>query len=206
VDDLRRAVNVVLPLAIAAVLAIAALPSGRLGPLADAERCGDGKVSCKDWIVQQLRSISVSASWGMYAPAPQRSQAYMLLTAIDADGSERALEENDVAAAGWGTAWMWTKDRNDILRHAVGYFRASKPNRNRVWFLRSVCVREDRAGHAPVQIRMEQVRRRFNAPEKVRAGAPVLGAPSVRSIQVMGCRAKIVQDMIEEDRARRAHG
>lgn len=185
---------------------IAALPKRYLGPLADADRCGSGGKSCKSLLVEKLRLVSVSQNWGMYAPAPQRAHAYMLMTAIEPDGTERPLEENEVAEHGWGTTWMWDKDRLDILRHAVGFFRANKPNRNRAWFMRGICVREYRRGFEPMQIRMERVRRKFNHPDEVREGAPVLGKPHTKQIQIMGCRARIVREMIEEDRARRAQG
>jgi hypothetical protein len=204
VRNLRRAFDVVLPLVIAGVMLIAALPRRYLGPLADAERCGSEGKSCKSMLVDELRAISVSQNWGMYAPAPSRAHAYMLLTAIEPDGTERPLEENEIAEDGWGTSWMWDKDRLDILRHAVGFFRADKPNRNRTWFMRGICVREYRRGFEPVQIRMERVRRGFTPPDKVRAGKPVLGRPNTKQVQIMGCNARIVREMIEEDRAR--HG
>lgn len=200
------------PLAVAAVMLVAALPDAWLGPLADEDRCRvsvatdadpERQVSCREWMVEKLRLVSVSQSWGMYAPAPQRTQAYMLLTAVELDGSERALAENEIARDGWGTGWAWNKSRMDILRHAVGYFRSSKPNRNRVWFLRGICVREAREGAAPARIRMDQVKRRFTAPDRVRAGSPVLGAEEIKEVQVVGCEARIVQDMIAEDRERR---
>ncbi len=204
--NLRRAFDVVLPLLVASVMLIAALPGRYLGPLADAERCGVEKKSCRSLVVEKLRAISVSQNWGMYAPAPSRAHAYMLLTAIEPDGTKRPLEENEIAEAGWGTTWMWKKDRLDILRHAVGFFRANKPNRNRAWFMRGICVREHRRGFEPVQIRMERVRRAFTPPDEVRAGKPVLGPAKTKQIQIMGCNARIVEEMVEEDRVRRGEG
>lgn len=205
---LSRAVNVVVPMVVAALMLVAAVPKDYLGPFADADRCGIEKEgrkkpqSCKSFIVDLFRQVSVSQNWGMYAPSPQRAHAYMMLYAVDSEGNKRELPENEIARNGWGTNWAWKKDRMDIKRHAVGYFRSNKPNRNRVWFMRGICVREARAGNEPVQVRMERVRRGFVKPHKVRKGKPAIGPETTKDVQVMGCKAKIVQDMIEEDRAR----
>ncbi len=200
--NLRRALDVFVPLALASVVLVMALPNRYLGALADERRCGDGERSCKSILSATLRRVSFSQRWGMYAPDPARSHSYMMLTAVDADGSERDLEENEVARDGWGTAWAWEKTRLDILRHAVTYFRSGKPNRNRAWFLRGICVREYRAGRRPQLIRMDRVRRKFNAPARVRAGKPVLARPRTKTVEIMGCSATTVQEMIAQDRGR----
>jgi hypothetical protein len=204
-EQIRRAVNVVVPLVLGTLMLILAVPAEYLGPLGDKDRCTneEGRYSCKSLLIQVARRISVSEMWGMYAPGPQRAHSYMLLTAIEPDGTERALEENEVETEGWGTTWVWEKNRIHILHHAVGYFRANKPSRNRTWFLRGICVREYRAGYEPIRIRMDRIRRRFTKPSAVRKGKPVLTKPERLDVATMGCRSKLVRDMIKEDRARR---
>jgi len=151
-----------------------------------------------------LKTISVSQRWGMYAPDPQRAHAYMDLVAEYDDGTSEALEESKQAALGWTTNWMWTKTRLDIWRHHAGFFRSSKRNSNRDWYLRGVCVREwRRTGTRPKHIVMNQSRRGFTSPQQVRSGAPDLQPPTHKRIAVQNCRDAIVRRMIEDDRARR---
>lgn len=151
-----------------------------------------------------FRTISVSQHWGMYAPNPQRAQVYMNLTALYPDGSRVELEETAQERDGWGTQWAWRKRRVDIWRFYAN-MGTNRANRNRTWYLRGVCLREARrTGEAPMSIEMVSVRRKFTPPHRVREGRPDLGKPVRKKVQTVSCTTKIVHDMIQEDRERRA--
>lgn len=149
--------------------------------------------------------VSFKQGWQMYSPNPQRSQTYMNLTAIYADGSERRLEESAQENVAWNTHWMWNKTRVDIWRQYAN-FSPKKRNNNRIWYLKGVCVREARRGNVPHRIVMHQVRRRFTKPHKVAQGASALGKPKRTFVTVQYCKHPIVLDMIEADQASEVRG
>lgn len=186
---LGRALHLLSVVAIATFVVVPALPGAWTGGLS-------GRLS------SLLRPISVKQSWRMYAPNPQRAQAYMNLTAEYADGTERVLEETEQERAGWGTHWMWNKSRVDIWRHYAN-FHPKRRNDHRTWYLRGTCVREARRGPIPEKIVMHQVRRRFAPPDAVGANTGGLGVPRRSLVTVQYCRTKQVLTMIEEDRKRR---
>ena len=161
------------------------IPGPHAGPLNDAQR-----------------GISLQQSWRMYTPDAQRAQSYISVRAELADGSVVPLEEAIEAEVGWGTVLDWQKRRVDIWR---GYLAmGDKPNANRSWYLRSLCVREDRArGAAPVKVIAERVRRALNPPSAVAAGAPTLAVLTRTTVATIDCRATPQRNMIAADRARR---
>ena len=149
--------------------------------------------------------VSFKQGWQMYAPDPQRAQLEMNLTAVFADGSERRLQETQDEKFAWTTHWFWNKTRVDIWRQYAN-FRPDQRNDNRTWYLKGVCVREARTGDIPQRIVMDQVRRRFTPPDKVREGAPGLGAPVRKLVTVQYCKTPEVLEMIEQDREHRGLG
>ena len=152
-------------------------------------------------IVAQLRKVSVLQSWNMYAPDPQRAQSYLSLRAELADGSIVPLAEAEQAEHGWGTVLDWQKRREHIWRVIVV---DEKQRSHRSWYLRGVCVREDRArGEPPRRIIAERVRRRLTNPVAVTAGKSPLGAVTREEIQTMRCDEWQARAMIAVDRARR---
>ncbi|PRQ05429.1 hypothetical protein ENSA5_02490 [Enhygromyxa salina] len=193
---LRRVVNVVFPLALGYALLLAAWPRDELAPPRQARH---------DELIKAMRQISLSQAWSMYAPNPGRGHFYMTLTAHDADGSVRELEESYMSEHGWGTAWAWRRSRLDIWQHAVTR-KIDKTNRNRTWYLRGVCVREARRGYDVKRLEMKRVYRRIRSPERVREGKEVIGPPRLKRAQDGSCRVKIIRDMIATDRALREAG
>lgn len=152
-------------------------------------------------IVAQLRKVSVLQSWNMYAPDPQRAQSYLSLRAELADGSVVPLAEAQQAEHGWGTVADWRKRREDIWRIIVA---GADQRVHRAWYLRGVCVREDRArGEPPRKIIAERVRRRLTNPLAVGAGKSPLGAVTREEIQTMRCDEWQARAMLAVDRARR---
>lgn len=147
-------------------------------------------------LAQWQRPISVSQTWRMYAPDPQRAHTYLAVYAEFEDGRREALVEAEQAARGWGTTWAGRKTRADIWRfYAV--LNPSKPNNNRTWYLRSVCVREALAREQPPRkIVAERVRRRFASPERVRDGKPGLGPIERKPLASVDCQSWPVVDMI----------
>ena len=138
----------------------------------------------------------------MYTPDAQRAHSYVAVRAELADGSEVPLAETLAAEAGWGTIADWQKRRIDIWRGYVA--QGEKPSANRNWYLRSLCVREDRArGEAPVKLIAERVRRAFNPPAAVAAGAPTLAVLTRTPVATIDCRGWPERGMIAADRARR---
>jgi hypothetical protein len=164
----------------------------------DEGKCRSLSAVVEDW----ERKISIKQGWQMYAPNPQRAHIYMNLTAIYPDGTERELEETLQEHSAWGTHWLWDKTRVDIWRQYAN-FNPRKRNRNRIWYLRGVCVREARRGDIPQRIVMYAVRRRFTPPEQVRAGKPGLGKPRRELVTVQYCKTPQLLEMIEQDRANR---
>ena len=79
-----------------------------------------------------------------------------------------------------------------------------KQRSHRSWYLRGVCVREDRVrGEPPRRIIAERVRRRLTNPVAVTAGKSPLGAVTREEIQTMRCDEWQARAMIVVDRARR---
>ena len=154
-------------------------------------------------IGRQGRKISYLQTWNMYAPDAVRSHAYLSVKAELADGTSVPLEEAVQAETGWGSVWDWQKRRTDMWRY-YAVVQPDKQNINRTWYLRGLCVREERArGVAPVRIVAERVKRKFTAPEKVRAGAPGLSEPSRDFVQAIRCSDWPERAMIAADRQRR---
>lgn len=152
-------------------------------------------------IVAQLRKVSVLQTWNMYAPDPQRAQSYLSLRAELADGTVVQLEEGIQAEHGWDSVLDWQKRRVDIWRVIVA---GEKQQAHRTWYLRGVCVREDRArGEPPVKIIAERVRRRLTSPKSVAAGKPALGEVARKDLQTLRCDEWQARAMIAADRARR---
>lgn len=182
----RRTIHTLVPLALTVLIVAPAIP----GPLGAA-------------IASRTRTISVLQTWNMYAPDPQRSHTYLSVFAELADGTKVPLDEAYQAENAWTGIWDWQKRRTDIWR----YYAVMKPeaaNVNRTWYLRGLCVREERArGAAPLRIVADRVRRRFTPPDAVRAGAPGLGEPSRAFVQAVKCSEWPERAMIAADRARR---
>jgi hypothetical protein len=186
-----RVVNTIVPLVLMSAMVFAAIPRDEFGEAAQARH---------DRLIDAMRKVSLSQSWSMYAPNPSRGHFYIELRAVDADGTVRVLEETE--RVDWGTAWLWTKDREDIWLHTVAR-RADEINRNRTWYLRGVCVREARRGYDIRRLEANRVDRSIRSPEKVRAGKPVLGPERRQKAQDTSCRVDIIRDMIEYDRSLR---
>ncbi len=147
-----------------------------------------------------MKRVSLQQSWRMYTPDPQRAHSYISVRAELEDGSVVPLEEALEAEAGWGSIFDWQKRRVHIWR---GYAAmGDKANPNRSWYLRSLCVREDRArGATPVKVIAERVRRAFNPPAAVASGAPALAVLTRTTVATIDCRSQ--RNMIAADRARR---
>ncbi|PRP99635.1 hypothetical protein [Enhygromyxa salina] len=190
---LRRVVNVVVPLALAYLMVLGAVPREHFeGRMRDQH----------DKLVAAMKQISLSQTWSMYAPDPGRGHFYMRIRAYDADGTVRELDETFMAEHGWGTARAWNRSRLDIWQHAVTR-RIDQVNRNRTWYLRGVCLREARRGYDVQRLEMTRVYRRIRSPDQVREGKDILGPAKIKKAQDGSCRVRIIQDMIELDRARR---
>ena len=183
---LRRTIHTLVPLALTVLIVAPAIP----GPLGAA-------------IAARTRTISVLQTWNMYAPDATRSHSYLSVKAELADGTTVPLDEAIQAETAWGAVWDWQKRRTDMWRY-YAVVSPDKQNINRTWYLRGLCVREERArGVAPVRIVAERVKRKFTAPEKVRAGAPGLSAPTREFVQAIRCNDWPERAMIAEDRQRR---
>ncbi len=149
-----------------------------------------------------LRRISVQQTWSMYAPDPQRAFSYLALHAEMPDGSRVALEEAIQARHGWGAIWDWHKRRSDIWRALLA--TGNKPTANRSWYMRAVCVREERnRGVRPLRIVATRERRRFTPPADVANGAPALSKLQRTDLQTVACDDWPARAMIAADRARR---
>jgi hypothetical protein len=145
-----------------------------------------------------MRKFSLSQYWGMYAPEATRAMRYIRVTAYYEDGRQEGLVENVEEASGWETQWFWTKRRTSIWRHRLTRDNAT---RDRIWYLRGVCVRETRrTGETPERVVMEMVRRPVRPPHRVRDGHAVLGKRKVKPLQSMSCAAPVTRDMVEEAR------
>lgn len=189
-DRLSRAWNTLLPLALVVLIVAPVLPNAALG-------------GAPSKLAQWLKKISVVQTWNMYAPDPTRAHTYIAVYAEFEDGRREPLAEAEQADSGWDTTWAWAKTRVDIWRfYAV--LSPDKPNNNRLWYLRSLCVREALDGDPPRKIVAERVRRRFTAPDKVRAGKPGLGPAERKPLASIDCKSWPVRDMVADAQAR--HG
>lgn len=186
-ERVLRVVNTLIPVVLIAGMLFAAIPGAWFGEAGKARH---------DRMIDAMRKLSLSQSWSMYAPNPARGHFYLELQALDADGTVRVLEEAE--RVDWGTAWVWTKDRQDIWLHAVSR-QADEINRNRTWYLRGVCLREARRGYDVRRIEANRVDRSIRSPDKVRAGKPVLGPERRQKTQDTSCRVPIIREMIEAD-------
>ena len=185
----RRALHVVWALSLGVLIVGPNLPTSVFGPLPSR-------------LTGTLRPLSFAQSWRMYAPNPQRSQTYMNLVAHYPGGRTVDLEETLQERDGWGATWAGDKSRVDMWRHYAN-FHPKRANDHRRWYLRAVCIREARKGEVPTKIIMEQVRRRFTPPKKVRKGKPALGRKKRRTISMMPCKTRAMTKLIEADRERR---
>lgn len=183
---LLRILHALVPTVFVVGIVAPALPTAHFGEL-------PGRVA------RTLLLVSIKQTWGMYAPDPQRAQTYMDLEALYDDDTTAPLQESLDLEQGWGTTWAWRKTRMDIWKFYAN-FHPERRNDHRTWYLRSVCVREARAGKTPRKITMHQVKRRFTAPAKVAKGAPGLGAPDRRLVTVVYCNTSPVREMIAADR------
>ncbi len=186
----RRVANLVLPVLLAGALLLPAFRTEQL----------EGRtLELRTWVADWMRPLSLSQQWGMYAPDPMRSMGYMLLTAMHEDGRRVPLEESAQSRASWGTVWGWEKTRVDIWRYRLSTQRPERPNRQRAWFLRGICVREARRGRMPEYIQMEQISRRFTPPKAVRRGEPGLGPEVVKRSDRGWCASPLVAEMLALD-------
>jgi hypothetical protein len=183
---------------LAHVAAVLAIVVAIVAPVLPASLAGAWPSKVSTW----ERWLSIRQGWQMYSPNPQRAQSYMNLEAVDAAGTRRPLEESEQEENAWGTHWAWNKTRVDIWRQYAN-FSPKKVNRNRVWYLKAMCVREARRGPIPQKIVMYQVRRRFAPPQDARSGKSGLGRPVRDLITVQYCKSKEVLRMIDQDRTRR---
>ncbi len=192
-----RMVHALLALALAAFIVIPALPREQSHAWFGKERM--------DSLARSMRTVSLSQRWIMYSPNPSRWITLLALSEYRADGTRVPLVEYEKAETGWRTHWWWTKSRRDIWQYYAA-IRRKKPNPNRTWFLKGVCVREarDHPEDPPVRILAESVRRRITPPHKVRRGRPDIGPAQREKIQLLDCRILPVRTMIKEDQAR--HG
>jgi hypothetical protein len=186
---LRRFVNLVYPTLLGALMVFAALPS---------EQLPDRLKPKRERLSQLMRKVSLSQSWKMYAPDPPKGHFYMELYAHDVDGTVRRLEDSRMAEEGWGTAWAWNRTRRDIW-HLTVTRHIDKVNRNRTWYLRGVCLREARRGYQVKRLEMIRVYRRIRAPDRVQAGAELLGPIKRTKAQDGSCNVAIIREMIAED-------
>ncbi|MDC0715390.1 hypothetical protein [Nannocystis bainbridge] len=190
-DRLSTIWNTLLPLALVVLIVGPSLPKAALG-----------EVPSK--LAQWQKKISVVQTWNMYAPDPTRAHTYLAVYAEFEDGRRVALPEAAQASAGWGTTWAWQKTRVDIWRY-YAVLNPDKPNNNRTWYLRSLCVREALAGaEPPRRIVAERVRRRFTPPDRVRTGKPGLGPVERKPLATIDCKSWPVRDMLADAQAR--HG
>jgi hypothetical protein len=188
---LRRVINVVTPLALGAVMLGVAIPS---------DRFPEDQRARRDELINAMKQLSLSQNWGMYAPDPARSHFYLEFEAHDADGTVRPLEDG-VGQEEWGTVWAWNRTRKHIWLYAMGR-HIDKTSRNRTWYMRGVCVREARRGHAVRHIEVRRVFRRVRARDRVRKGDAILGPESRRKAQDSSCNVAIIRKMIEADQQR----
>ncbi|NVB40863.1 hypothetical protein G6O69_23695 [Pseudenhygromyxa sp. WMMC2535] len=145
-----------------------------------------------------MHTLSLSQRWQMYAPDPTRGHAYPELIAYDAQGNARVLPESRLVEEGWGTWWAWERNRRQLWEHII-VRKIDKVNRHRIWYLRGLCMREARLGHAVERVELRRVYRRVRPPEKVLKGDALLGPPKIRKGRDTSCKVKIIREMIAAD-------
>ncbi len=143
-----------------------------------------------------LKAASLRQSWGMYAPNPARAYSQLELEAIDIRGKAVELPETQLARAGWGTAWAFTRSREDYWRYAVARYDKKRQDMNRVWYLRSICVREARAGRPLRQVSAYRVHRKFRPPKGVLEGRSDLRKADRTLVGTMECNTKTIREML----------
>ena len=185
----RRVVNLMIPGVLMSVLLFAALPGSVLSE-ALAER--QGKLN------GAMRQISLVQRWLMYAPQPARGHGFQEYLAYDADGSVRVLPESDLTELGPSGNWAWNRDRHDIWMYVLTR-KPDEVNRNRIWFIRGLCVREARLGHEVQHIEVNRIYRPMRSPEELLKTGETLGPPRKRKVVDTTCNVKIIRDMIAED-------
>lgn len=185
----RRFINLLIPGVVAGLMVFAALPTSILS---------EGLVARHEALGAAMRQVSLGQRWLMYAPNPTRGHAYQEFIAYDADGGVRVLEESELVEEGWSSSWIWNRDRHHIWLYTI----ARKPkeiNRNRIWFIRGLCVREARRGHAVDRIEVNRVHRRMHSPEELMATGETLGPPRKSKVVDTTCHVEIIRDMIAAD-------
>ncbi len=188
---LKRALNVAFPLVLGiGIVVLPAIPRKHLPePLAPV----------RERLDRTMRTLSLSQRWGMYAPNPVRSHSHPRFVAVDPDGTERVLLQDELTDDPWGRAFWWTKSREDFWRYHAVHYRAKARNPHRTWYLLGLCVEEARAGHHPERITLYRLRRSFRRPDKVAEGKTVLIKRKRKVLQSVRCDSKTVREMIEED-------
>ncbi|MEZ4383296.1 MAG: hypothetical protein R3A79_18350 [Nannocystaceae bacterium] len=187
---LRRAVEALWVLVLAALIVVPALP-------------GDWRPGAIEAALAWTKKIGLSQRWTMYAPNPQRGMPYLSIRGRYLDGREVALEEDDALAAGWGTKWAWDKRRLDIWRAYAAMSKKSGSDHRRSWYARSVCVREARRSDDPPRfLLIDRVARSFVHPDQVRAGAEDLGPVTRKPVQKIDCYFPAIRAMVDADRER----
>ena len=186
---MRRAIHLLWVLALAAFIVLPALPPSVGGRVSE---------TLSDWLTR----LSFQQHWQMYAPNPKRAHTYMNLTAIHENGRRVDLEETRLERDGWGTRPPWVRSRVESWQMAAAAHPETR-HRNRTWYMRAACVRLAREGEPPVAIAMDLVTRGFARPEAVRRGSAELSPPLRSHVTVVSCQTPEVQEMIQQDRARR---
>lgn len=191
----RRVLNIVVPVLLAAVLILPAFKESQLS---------GRTLELRKVVASWMKPMSLSQQWGMYAPDPARSMGFMRLEALrDGVKGQPAqalpLAESEMTKHAWGTKWGWQKTRMDIWRYRLATTKPKRPMRERGWYMRGACVREARRGQMTRYMRMHQESRRFTPPEKVRAGAPEYGPESITPSDRGWCASPLVREMVELD-------
>jgi hypothetical protein len=163
---LRRTIHTLVPTALT-VLIVAPLFAGRSGPRSRGR--GASSACCRRGTCTRRTR--------------QRSHSYLSVKAELADGTTVPLDEAIQAETAWGAVWDWQKRRTDMWRfYAVT--QADRRNINRTWYLRGLCVREERArgvGAGPHRRRASEAQV-HGAGEGAGGGAGAVGAdPRVRA-------------------------
>lgn len=188
-EAVRRWINVLVPLVLAAAL-VAPLP--RLGPEHPAK-------PAQRRFSKALKKIAAEQHWRMYAPNPARAYTKAYLMAVDDANEERPLAEALRADADDGRVWLWRRRRDDFWRFRIVAVHTDRPTPARRWYMRAACVREARSGEPPRVLRLYGERVRLRHPDQVRAGKSVLTPPDRRLIEAISCRMGRARLMIEDD-------
>ena len=188
---LKRALNVAFPLLLGiGVVVLPSIPRKHLPAALEPVR---------ERLDRDMRTLSLSQRWGMYAPDPVRSHSHPRFVALDPDGSERLLLQDELTGQPWGRAFWWTKSREDFWRYHAVHYRAKARNPHRTWYLLGLCVEERREGRAPKRITLHRERRSFRRPDKVVEGKSVLIKRKRKVLQSVRCDSKTVREMMQEE-------